>query len=520
MTLRTLRRLEEEAEYGSILLGPAEQQPRRLRVRVQVLLTVLLLGTNAIGAGIVLVLSALVIPSPPVNHATFLLLAIGVPVYVALALLVGTVWGTAGALRSLRWATREDVEPTEEQRVEALAVPWFLTKVQGTLWVAATVLFTAFEINLQPDRALASAFTVGIASLVVTAIAYLFCEFALRPVAARALSGTTIEVQRLGVRRRMLLFWGLGTGAPLVGLIAVAVFTLTLSRGEVSPTRLSVVILALGGVILVFGLLVTWLNARAVVSPIIAVRDAMQEVKDGDLDGELQVYDGTELGQLQAGFNQMVGGLREREHLRDVFGRHVGKEVAEAATETDVELGGETRVVSVLFVDLVGSTTLATEKDPTEVVALLNRFFGVVVDEVDKRRGLVNKFIGDAALAVFGAPVDLEDHAARALAAGRAIAHRLADEVPEIQAGIGISTGEAVAGNVGGESRFEYTVIGDAVNAAARLTELAKDVDGRLVASGEAIDAAGSEEADLWVHHDTVVLRGRKDETRIGVPRE
>ena len=519
MTIRMLRRLEDEAEYGSILLGPAEQQPRRLRVRVQVLLTVLLLGTNVIGAGIVFVLSALVIPSPPVNHATFLLLAIGVPVYVGVALLVGTVWGTAGALHSLRWATRGDVEPTEEQRLEALAVPWFLTKVQATLWFAATALFTAFEISFQPERALASSFTVGIASLVVTAIAYLFCEFALRPVAARALSGTTIEVRRLGVRRRMLLFWGLGTGAPLVGLIAVAVFTLTLSRGEVSPTRLSVVVLALGGVILVFGLLVTWLNARAVVSPIIAVRDAMQHVEEGRLDGELQVYDGTELGQLQAGFNQMVGGLREREHLRDVFGRHVGKEVAEAATGSDVELGGETRVVSVLFVDLVGSTTLATEKDPTEVVALLNRFFGVVVDEVDKRRGLVNKFIGDAALAVFGAPVDLEDHAARALAAGRAIAARLAEEVPEIEAGIGISTGEAVAGNVGGESRFEYTVIGDAVNAAARLTELAKDVEGRLVASGEAIDAAGSEEAAFWVHHDTVVLRGRQDETRVGVPR-
>ena len=507
----------DEAEYGSVLLGPAEQKPTRLRIRVQLLLTVLLVGTNVIGAGIVFVLSAFVIPSPPANRGTFLLLAIGVPVYVVLALAVGTVWGTAGALRSLRWATRDDTEPTDEQRLEALAVPWFLTKVQATLWFAATALFTAFEANLQPERALPASFTVGIASLVVTAIAYLFSEFALRPVAARALSGSTLRVRRLGVRRRMLLFWAIGTGAPVVGLIAVAVFTLTLSRGEVSPNRLAVVILALGGVVLVFGLLVTWLNARAVVAPIIAVRNAMQHVEDAHLDVELQVYDGTELGQLQAGFNQMVGGLRDREHLRDVFGRHVGKEVAAAAAESDVELGGETRVVSVLFVDLVGSTTLATEKDPAEVVALLNRFFGVVVDEVDHRRGLVNKFIGDAALAVFGAPVDLDDHAARALAAGRMIAQRLAEEVPEIGAGIGISTGEAVAGNVGGESRFEYTVIGDAVNAAARLTELAKDAPGRLLASQEALDAAGPDEAAHWTHHDTVVLRGRSEETSVSV---
>jgi adenylate cyclase len=246
----------------------------------------------------------------------------------------------------------------------------------------------------------------------------------------------------------------------------------------------------------------------------------MQEVEEGNLDAEVQVYDGTELGQLQAGFNEMVRGLRDREHLRDLFGRHVGKDVAEVAARGDVELGGETRVVSVLFVDIVGSTSLAAERDPGEVVGLLNRFFGIVVEEVDRHHGLVNKFIGDAALAVFGAPVGLEDHAGHALAAGRSLARRLADEVPELRAGIGVSTGEAVAGNVGGESRFEYTVIGDAVNAAARLTELAKDVDGMLVASGEALEAAGADEAARWTRQDSVVLRGRSSETVLVVPKD
>ncbi|MEO5652008.1 MAG: adenylate/guanylate cyclase domain-containing protein, partial [Marmoricola sp.] len=131
---------------------------------------------------------------------------------------------------------------------------------------------------------------------------------------------------------------------------------------------------------------------------------------------------------------------------------------------------------------------------------------------------LVNKFIGDAALAIFGAPVELEDHATHALAAARAMAARLAEEVPDLEAGIGVATGEAVAGNVGDTSRFEYTVIGDAVNAAARLTELAKDVEGRLVASGDAVDAAGDDEAQHWRHHDTAVLRGRRDETELWVP--
>ena len=314
----------------------------------------------------------------------------------------------------------------------------------------------------------------------------------------------------------MLLFWALGTGAPVTGLIVVAIMSLTL--GEISLTKLAVVMLVLGGVILGFGLLVTWLNARAVVAPILGVRNALQQVEEGDLDTEVQVYDGTELGQLQAGFNQMVRGLRDREHLRDLFGKHVGRDVAEAAAIGDVELGGETRQVSVLFVDLIGSTALATEREPTEVVELLNRFFGVVVEEVDRHEGLVNKFIGDAVLAIFGAPVELDDHAGNALSAARAMAERLADEVPDLEAGIGVATGEAVAGNVGDESRFEYTVIGDAVNAAARLTELAKEVDGRLLAAWESVEAANDDEAGHWKRHDTVTLRGRSSETVLAVP--
>ncbi len=232
------------------------------------------------------------------------------------------------------------------------------------------------------------------------------------------------------------------------------------------------------------------------------------------------MYDGTELGQLQAGFNQMVAGLREREQLRDLFGRHVGRDVAEAATIGDVELGGETRVVSVLFVDIVGSTAMATEREPGEVVDLLNRFFGVVVEEVDRHQGLVNKFIGDAVLAIFGAPVELDDHATQALAAARAMATRLADEVPELEAGVGVATGEAVAGNVGDETRFEYTVIGDAVNAAARISDLAKKVDARLLAALESVEAADDEEAAHWQQYESVTLRGRSSETPLAVPKE
>ena len=507
-----------DAGFGSVLLGPVEQQAGQLRTRVQSLLTILLVSTNLVGAVIVFVLSTFVLPGPPPNHAMTLALAIGVPVYVGVAVIVGASVGTTISLRALRWATQEQT-PSREERLTALKVPWYLTLIQASLWLGATVLFTVLALVLQPARALTTVFAVGITSVVVSAIAYLLSEFSLRPIAARALAEETqVEASVFGVRRRMLIFWSLGTGAPVVGLVVTAVLALTVR--DVSATKLAGVMLALGAVVLTFGLFVTWLNARAVVAPIISVRNAMQRVEDGDLDAEVQVYDGTELGQLQAGFNQMVHGLREREHLRDLFGRHVGKEVAAAAAGKDVVLGGESRVVSVLFIDIVGSTTLAAERDPEEVVELLNRFFGVVVEEVDQRKGLVNKFIGDAALAVFGAPVELDDHAGAALAAARAMATRLAEEVPDLEAGIGVSTGEAVAGNVGEESRFEYTVIGDAVNAAARLTELAKDVDGRLLASWDSVEAADDDEAEHWERHDTVTLRGRSSETVTAVPRD
>ena len=380
------------------------------------------------------------------------------------------------------------------------------------------MLFTVLAVVLQPSRALATGLTVGIAGVVVSAIAYLLSQFALRPIAARALAAEPLTERPRGVGfgDRMVIFWCVGTGAPVVGLMVASIVSLV--GDDATLERLAVLVLVLGGVVLVFGSMITVLNARAVVAPVLSVRDAMLDVEQGDLERVVAVYDGTELGLLQSGFNQMASGLREREHLRDMFGRHVGEEVAAAAASGEVDLGGATRTVSVLFVDLVASTSYANDHSPAEVVEVLNRFFGVVVDEIAQRDGLVNKFIGDAVLAIFGAPVELDDHAGAALSAARAIAGRLAQEVPEVGAGVGVATGDVVAGNVGHQRRFEYTVIGDAVNSASRITDLAKDVDGRVLASWASVEAAGEVESGRWKHHGSTTLRGRASETELAVP--
>ena len=149
---------------------------------------------------------------------------------------------------------------------------------------------------------------------------------------------------------------------------------------------------------------------------------------------------------------------------------------------------------------------------------MLNRFFAVIVDEVDFHHGLVNKFEGDAVLAVFGAPNRVDRPEDEALGAARAIARRLSTEVPECEAGIGVAAGQVVAGNVGGKERFEYTVIGEPVNEAARLCELAKSQPTRLLASSEAVRKAGENERVRWCLGETVTLRGHDEPTRLAVP--
>jgi adenylate cyclase len=207
----------------------------------------------------------------------------------------------------------------------------------------------------------------------------------------------------------------------------------------------------------------------------------------------------------------MVAGLRERRTLEDLFGRHVGTEVARLAVDRgDVALGGERREVGVVFVDVIGSTQLAQSRPPEEVVAILNQLFATIVRVVSDEGGWVNKFEGDGALCVFGAPVSSTDYAQRALRAARTLRRELlalAMVEPALDAAIGVSAGTAVAGNVGAEQRYEYTVMGSPVNEAARLTAEAKQRLGRVLASEEVIIRSGTERSD-WRVATEVTLRG------------
>lgn len=182
-------------------------------------------------------------------------------------------------------------------------------------------------------------------------------------------------------------------------------------------------------------------------------------------------------------------------------------------------MGGEKCEIAVLFIDMVGSTQLAAALPPEDVVWILSDFFAVVVEVIESHGGLINKFEGDAALAIFGAPISTGDDAGHALAAARELDCRLNPSGAEIKFGIGVSAGMAAAGNVGGHSRYEYTVIGDPVNEAARLTDVAEQ-SGGVVASGAALQRASHSEAQRWHVVATQVLRGRDSATEIATPSE
>ncbi|HZN14454.1 MAG TPA: adenylate/guanylate cyclase domain-containing protein [Acidimicrobiales bacterium] len=340
---------------------------------------------------------------------------------------------------------------------------------------------------------------IVLGGVLACALSYALVDRANNDLRAAALAGAAPEESgAIGVRRGLLLAWALGSGIPFAG---IALTPAVRSPHAAVPLAAAVITLAVAG--LAAGFFITYGSARSIAEPMDRLRASLEQVQRGDLDATLTVDAGGEIGMVQAGFNQMVAGLRERARLQDLFGRHVGEEVARAAMEQGVSLGGEQREVSVFFVDLAGSSVLAREHSPDHVVRLLNRFFAAVVTAAASEGGWVNKFEGDAALCIFGAPTAQDDHAARALRAAIA----LRDTLDGIDAGIGVSSGVVVAGNVGSEARYEYTVIGHPVNEAARLTDEAKQRASRLLASSAAIAAAPSE-ANHWASRGVVDLRG------------
>ncbi|MDP7733470.1 adenylate/guanylate cyclase domain-containing protein [Mycobacterium paragordonae] len=512
-------RLPDTPAYGSWLLGRVSEDQHRRRVRIQVIMTVLIVAANLIGIAVAVLLVTVAVPVPSVfDDAPLWVSFIAVPAYIVAALVVGAFTITRGTVEALRWSIEERT-PTERDERNTFMAPWRVAVGHLILWGIGTVLTTILYGMANTMFIPRFLVAVSFCGLLVSTGSYLLTEFALRPVAAQALeAGPPPRRLAPGIMGRTMMVWMLGSGVPVVGIGLMAFFEMTLKN--LTQTQFAVGVLIISAATLIFGFILLWIFAWLTATPVRVVRAALKRVEQGDLRGDLVVFDGTELGELQRGFNAMVDGLRERERVRDLFGRHVGRDVALAAERERPKLGGEERHVAVVFIDIVGSTKLVTSRPPVEVVELLNQFFTIVVEEVDRHHGLVNKFEGDASLAIFGAPNHLDSPEDEALACARAIADRLADEIDELEAGIGVAAGTVVAGNVGAKERFEYTVIGEPVNEAARLCELAKSRPGKLLTTEQTLEGAGDDEAARWTVGKSVKLRGHDQRTKLASPVE
>jgi adenylate cyclase len=211
--------------------------------------------------------------------------------------------------------------------------------------------------------------------------------------------------------------------------------------------------------------------------------------------------------------------LQDRDRAVRIFGQYVSPQIAEKLLNQPVELGGELRNVCVMFLDIRNFSGYAAGERPEAVMAYLNTLFDFMIDVVNKHHGIVNKFLGDGFMAVFGAPIDDAEHCRHAVNASREILERLdrlnaAGKIHPTRVGIGLHVGEAVTGNVGSTDRKEYTIIGDVVNLASRLEQATKDFQARLLVSEEvrrSLDAAMPGVEELG----PVMLKGQPNPARI-----
>ncbi|CAM3873873.1 adenylate/guanylate cyclase domain-containing protein [Smaragdicoccus niigatensis] len=431
--------------------------------------------------------------------------------YVGIGIIIGPFVAWRMQQRGLTW-WRAGRPPTKGEARRVLRLPFKMAVLSASLWIPGTILEAALSIAFGYTDVLFTTMQLILAGgLASCAFAYLAMDRALRPAVPVLASVIPVRDRSLSALARVGITWALASGLPILSVILVLT-----DRVAAPDDKMRGALVICAGAIL-FGLVATLAFAKSVAVPLRELEEAIGRITAGDLDVSVPVEFTSEVGVLQASVNDMTESLRERERVRNVFDRHVGIDVAERALAAGSSLNesamtGELCEVTALFVDIVGSTELAHKIPPQLFVEKINRLLATVVDATEDNCGLVNKFEGDAALCIFGAPIQLDNDAEAALQT----ALRIRDEVlatGELDIGIGLSRGTVFAGDVGSKKRLEFTVIGDPVNEAARLTEAAKGVRQRILAS-ESVIAAAPSMREKWMRYETIHLRGRPVETK------
>jgi|GEM_PF-4961131 len=267
----------------------------------------------------------------------------------------------------------------------------------------------------------------------------------------------------------------------------------SISSYDVNALIASLILYVVG---VLFAIYLAGIQANSILEPVSELKDALALVRNGDFTHNIDIHSANELGLLSRGFNEMIEGLRQREFIRSTFGKFVDARVVQRVLESRrIEMGGSTTTVAVMFSDIRGFTSMSEGMSAQELVTILNAYFTRMVKIIEDNGGLVNKFIGDAVMAVWGGVIDAETSAENAAKAALAMhaelknfnAQQAAAGLKTLRMGIGINLGEVVAGHVGSTDRLEWTVMGDTVNLAQRAES--KAADGQTLLTPAALES-------------------------------
>ena len=275
--------------------------------------------------------------------------------------------------------------------------------------------------------------------------------------------------------------------------------------------------LVLGGIVLaVASLFIGQQMSNSIRKPLYELREFARTIGSGDLTVHTAITGKDVAGSLAKTLNDMVDGLRERDRVKEVFGRYIATQVSEKILNGQINLGGEAKVVTILFSDIRNFTGISENMTPQQVVGFLNSYFSEMVEAVFEQGGVLDKFIGDGLMAVFGSFGDQPDHPRRAVLAGlrmKALLGKINGErgsagQPPFGIGIGIHTAEVIVGNIGSTKRLEYTVVGDGVNSASRVQTLNKEFGTTILITETTYEAIKNEfECRVMPEHE---LRGKQ----------
>lgn len=494
-----------------------ERLYRRLGRRYPAVLTAGLAAAGLLFAPLVTLLFSLHVPMDAGQFALVCLIAAGPPA-------VAGAWGMRKAFactRPLRdWLAADDravgAVAAWEATIRAPRTVTLNATAAGLLVSPLAAILIGRTLDLQPSETLAALGGGTVAALWMTIIASFVGELILSPVVAdiaRQLPARfSVGSVHLPLRSKMLaalLSISLVTGS-LVVILADPDAGLVNVMGD---------FLLAAAVTATISLALTLIAVQPLLAPLQRLHEATRRVTAGDLTARVPVASDDELGALSSAFNEMTAGMRERETLRDVVGSYVHPEVARRVVDEGAELPGRETDVTVLFVDIRNFTAYAESVTAADAMARLNEFFDLSVSVVTNAGGHANKFLGDGMLAVFGAPDALDGHADRALAA----ACELVEAVDrafrgELRVGVGLSSGAALTGTIGGGGHLEFGVVGDPVNVASRVEQMTKATGDPVLLTEETRQRL-VELATLVEPRGEVELRGKAQPVPIFAPR-